>query len=79
METLKLIKENQELTKKVNELHNEIESSLCKIYENECIIFKECKHEWKPDHTEYERSRDECKMCGLTNNEYLYRSRKMVR
>lgn len=69
-----LVKKNEELWREIHKLNAIIENHKLQIKENEKVIFKTCKHEWKYDETSgpYDRIKYRCVKCNLWRNSYMY-------
>ena len=69
----KLVHINNSIRDKIEKMEKDIKNYQNIIKENERDIFFNCEHTWLYEKTEYSRSVDVCKNCGLYNNEYMYR------
>lgn len=72
MDTKSIIRYNDYLRDKVEELEKQIKEFNKNIIDNEEKLFDTCKHEWSVDNSDFESSADVCRKCGLYNNEYIY-------
>jgi hypothetical protein len=74
MDTDSIVRYNDRLRDKIEELEKKIREYNKNIVDNETKLFFECDHSWLIDISDIGgSSADICEKCGLYNNEYMYR------